>query len=101
MGSKIRALRIDAKDSQLELANKLGVSRSFLAMVERDNREFGAEHLAQIADIYNVDMNYLYGKQAEANSHRIVSEREFSIIKAYRNASPEVRAIIDGIVERQ
>ena len=51
-------------------------------------------------DNHDHDMNYLYGKQRELNSHRLVTDAEFQLILAYRKASPEARAIIDRIVER-
>lgn len=101
IGKRIQALRKGARDSQEVLAKMIGVSRSQLAMIEGGKRSASPEQLAQIADIYNVDMNYLYGLQANENSHRLVSEHEYSIIRAYRKASPEVQAIIDGIAKRK
>lgn len=100
LSDRIKKLRILNMDTQSDLAEKLGMSRSYVSMIESGKREPQREELEAIADIYNVDMNYLYGKQSELNTHRIVTDAEFQLILAYRKASPEARAIIDRIVER-
>lgn len=99
LSKRIRELRLLNRDTQADLAQKLGMSRSYISMLECGKREPQREELEAIADMYNVDMNYLFGKQSEMNSHRLVNEDEFQLILAYRRASPEVRAIIDRIVE--
>lgn len=57
----IRHLRGD-KYTQLELANELGVSKSTVAMWETDKRLPSKELYEQIADLFNVDIDYLYGR---------------------------------------
>lgn len=100
LSERIKELRMLNKDTQADLAKKLGMSRSYISMLECGKREPQREELEAIADIYNVDMNYLFGKQSELNSHQLVTEAEFQLVLAYRKASPEARAIIDRIVER-
>ena len=100
LSERIKELRMLNKDTQADLAKKLGMSRSYISMLECGKREPQREELEAIADIYNVDMNYLFGKQSELNSHRLVTEAEFQLVLAYRKAPPEARAIIDRIVER-
>ena len=50
------------KMSQAELADKLGVSKSTVGMYELGKREPDFETLEAIADLFNVDMNFLLGK---------------------------------------
>lgn len=100
LSKRIRELRLLNKDTQGDLAKKLGMSPSYVSMLERGEREPQWKEVEAIADIYNVDLNYLFGKQNELNTHRIVTDAEFQLILAYRKASPEARAIIDRIVER-
>lgn len=50
------------KKSQAELADKLGVSKSTVGMYELGKREPDFETLEAIADLFNVDMNFLLGK---------------------------------------
>jgi len=55
-------LRKEAKMSQQELADKLGVSRSTIGMYESGERAPTKEGMEAIADLFNVDMDYLYGR---------------------------------------
>lgn len=59
---RLRLLRQEARMSQHDLANRLGVSKSSINMYERGEREPGFETLEAIADYFNVDMDYLLGK---------------------------------------
>ena len=58
----LKYLRVREKMSQAELADKLGVSRSTVGMYELGKREPDFETLEAIADLFNVDMNFLLGK---------------------------------------
>lgn len=48
--------------TQQELADKLKIAKSTISMYENGNREPDFETLEFIADIFNVDMNFLLGK---------------------------------------
>lgn len=78
-GSRIKRLRTEHGHTQDELAKLVGVSRSTISMVERNERRPDDELLETIADIYNVDMDYLYGRQEVENLHRLVSETSISL----------------------
>lgn len=58
---RIRQLRKDRGISQARLAELLGVSRSAIGMYETGSREPSLDMCEAIADIFNVDMNYLTG----------------------------------------
>lgn len=61
--NRLKQLRTDKGLSQQALANTLGsVSKSSINMYERGEREPGLELLEDIADFFNVDMDYLLGK---------------------------------------
>lgn len=57
----IKGLRAGRQLTQDELATELGLSRSAISMYERGEREPDFETLEDIADFFNVDMNYLTG----------------------------------------
>ena len=57
----LKYLRVREKMSQAELA-ELGVSKSTVGMYELGKREPDFETLEAIADLFNVDMNFLLGK---------------------------------------
>lgn len=61
-------LRTKSKLTQQEMADKLNISRSSVGMYESGEREPSFELLEQIADYFNVDMNYLLGK-SELSEH--------------------------------
>lgn len=60
---RLRLLRKESGLSQQEFANLLGsVSKSSINMYERGEREPSLETLEDIADFFNVDLDYLLGK---------------------------------------
>ena len=61
-------LRTKSKLTQQEMADKLNISRSSVGMYESGEREPSFELLEQIADYFNVDMNYLLVK-SELSEH--------------------------------
>lgn len=60
---RLRLLRQQRDLSQQELANRLGVSNSTISMYERGERKPDLEMLNLIGDFFNVDTDYLLGKE--------------------------------------
>lgn len=65
----LKELREEHHLSQRQLAEALGVAFSTIAMYEKGQREPNYETLENIADYFNVDMNYLLGKSTIKNSY--------------------------------
>ncbi len=65
---RLRSLREGKGLTQQQLADALEISKSSVNMYERGEREPGFETLEAIAGVFNVDMNYLYGKSDVRNS---------------------------------
>lgn len=61
-GARLRELRQEANYSQSDLARLARTSKSSINMYERGEREPGFEMMETLADIFNVDMNYLMGQ---------------------------------------
>ena len=59
---RLKSLRQEKGWSQQRLADELKLSKSSVNMYERGEREPGFETMETIADLFNVDMNYLYGR---------------------------------------
>ena len=59
---RLKSLRREKGWSQQRLADELELSNSSVNMYERGEREPGFETMEAIADLFNVDMNYLYGR---------------------------------------
>lgn len=59
---RFKSLRAEQGWSQQRLADELGISKSSVNMYERGAREPSFETTEAIADLFNVDMDYLYGR---------------------------------------
>ena len=59
---RLKALRTEKGWSQQRLSDELEISKSSVNMYERGEREPSFETMEAIADIFNVDMDYLYGR---------------------------------------
>lgn len=70
-GSILKNLRLSRDITQGELAAKLGISRSAVGMYETGGREPDFEMMEAIADIFNVDMDYLMGRSKVERKHPI------------------------------
>lgn len=57
-----KQLRLSSGYTQIEMAQKLGISRSTIGMYETGAREPDFETLETIADFFNVDIDYLLGR---------------------------------------
>lgn len=67
---RLRELRLNFTPSmtQDELAAKLHISRSTIGMYESGRRVPKREHMEAIADLYNVDLDYLYCRSDKTNN---------------------------------
>ena len=57
LGGKVRALRRHESMSQQQLAEKLGISASYLNLIENNRRPLPAGVLIKLAQIFTVDLN--------------------------------------------
>lgn len=62
-GMRLRKLRRENGETQPELAKLLGLSRSAVSMYESGEREPKYELLTAIAAHYDVDLDYLLGRE--------------------------------------
>lgn len=77
-GNVLRALRKQHNMTQSELASALRVAESAVSMWELGRRRPDHEMMEAIADYFNVDMNYLFGKTNVPNAFQaqlIVKDR--------------------------
>lgn len=69
--SRIKQLRTDRGITQEQLASMLKVSRSTIGMYESGKREPDFETSEAIADIFNVDMDFLMGRSDVERKHPV------------------------------
>lgn len=89
----LKYLRNRDKLSQSELAEKLGVAKSTISMYEVGKREPDFETLEAIADLFNVDMNFLLGKDGSENDDHYYLNDESRQIAQEAFENPELRTL--------
>ncbi len=93
LGAKVRALRRREGLSQVQLAERLGVSASYLNLIESNRRPLPAALLIKLAQMFGVDL-HAFGDDDEA---RLVSDlmEAFSdaLFDAYRLTSADLREL--------
>ena len=68
IGGKIRLLRKEANLSQEELGEKLNISRQSISKWELDVSTPDLENLIELADVFNISVDLLVGREAEINA---------------------------------
>lgn len=108
---RLKFLRTDRDLTRLALSKLIGVSHSSINMYERGEREPNLETLEAIADYFNVDMDYLLGRQdiprivdlsnrlsVDTSSNLIsLTSHEHDVITSYRN-QPDTQPAVDRIL---
>src|SRR5215469_13387809 len=59
LGNKIRRLRQDQKLSQKDMSERLGISASYLNLIEHDERPVTVSLLLKLGQAFNVDLQEL------------------------------------------
>ena len=95
-GNRLIELRKRDGLTQHELAKRIGISRSAIGNYEKEIREPDFETLEKIADYFNVELGYLFGKNkndAEIydNYHPELTPNEISLLKTYDSLTPEAK----------
>lgn len=83
--------------SQLELAETLGLSKSAVSMYERGERRPSYEMLEALADYFNVEIDFLTGRDSSAASARL-SPRAFDLASSYEHLDEHGKSVVDAIV---
>ncbi len=64
-GSHIRRLRRELEMTQASMAEDLGISTSYLNLIERNHRPISAQLLLRLADVYDLDLKSLAGNDED------------------------------------
>ena len=71
VAGRLRTARELAGLSQAQVAHQLGVHRPTVTEIEAGRRRVAAEELAQLAELYEVDVNWLLGFVADGNDSMV------------------------------
>ncbi len=71
IGPRLRRLRRELGQTQAQMAEELGVSASYIALIERNQRPLTADMLLRLAETYRVDLADFAGDGGEQLSGRL------------------------------
>ena len=66
---RLKALRVENRFSQEELAKRLGISKAAVSFYERGQNKPRFDHLDTMADLFDVDISYLLGNTNARGSY--------------------------------
>lgn len=92
LGNRIKHLREQASLSQKRLAEALGISNVQLSRYETGDRKPDPDTIRQIADYFDVSVDYLLGRDTPSKSSPDLDDPELTILfRSLQSASPEIR----------
>lgn len=106
---RLRFLRLKKGFTQQEVANSLGIANSSYSLYEKGTRQPNLEMLEKIADFFNVDIDYLMGrdltqkieytekKKEEAPNHTEAYRKMISLFAGENFTPKETEEIKDYI----
>lgn len=63
INDSIKHCRTSRGFTQKEIAEKLGIPRTFISQIEQGNRQIPTERLIQLADIFDCSLDELVGRK--------------------------------------
>lgn len=100
--SQILTELMEAKEiSAYRIWKETGISQSIVGKWKSGEKEPSAEYLQKMADYFNVTTDYLLGneKKPAIGDDDELSEDEIDLIKRYRAASAELKAVYRRIAK--
>lgn len=93
ISQRLKELRARKGYSQAELADKLHVSKSTISMIESGARRPSYEMLELIGDFFNVDIDYLLGKESGSTYYL---DPEVAEMAQELHDRPEMKILFDA-----
>ena len=99
--------------NQEQMAQELHVSKATVGMWEIGDRKPGPDKYEEIADYFNVDMDYLYGRSSiprkivydsTGQAHSVINdevklnEKEVLLVESYRSSDEETKRMVDRLL---
>ncbi len=81
IGHVISKLRYEKGYSQIEMAEKLGVTKGAVGMWETDKRKPDYDALIKIADLFNVTTDYLLSHSVSESFKDIIREKDDTTLR--------------------
>ena len=99
-GTKVIELRKEQKISQTALAEQLGIHKNVLGRYERDEVKPSIEIARKIADILDVSLDYLTGKN-DVEIDKTTLQRVLEVSKFSEEDKEHVFSVIDAFIAKR
>src|SRR5579871_3532068 len=93
LGAKVRALRRRENLSQVQMAERLGISPSYLNLIESNRRPLPAALLIKLAQIFGVDLHAFGGDEDARVVHQLLEAFADPVFDAYGLNSADLREL--------
>src|SRR5215470_6828254 len=97
IGPRFRRIRRQLGLSQTQMADALGVSPSYINLIERNQRPVTAQILLKMAEAYDIDLRDLAGRDETASFEANPVERVRDLIEANRNHFPALETTAERL----
>lgn len=101
LGGRLKRLRRDLGVTQARMAEELGVSPSYLNLLERNQRPVTAQILLRLADAYDLDLRSLSADDpgGGAGLEEVLADKMFADLGVSRHEAAEVAELSPGLAE--
>lgn len=93
-GERLRRARAQAGLKQTELAQRLGISPSYLNQIEREQRPLTLSLLGRLAAALNVPQSYFADSEDARRESQLREDLADPLFRPFRNAPAELRAMV-------
>nr|WP_295107885.1 XRE family transcriptional regulator [uncultured Caulobacter sp.] len=101
LGGRLKRLRRDLGVTQARMAEELGVSASYLNLLERNQRPVTAQLLLRLADAYDLDLRSLSADDpgGGAGLEEVLADKMFADLGVSRHEAAEVAELSPSLAE--
>lgn len=94
IGPRLRRLRNDAKQTQADMAKALGISTSYVNMLEKNERSVSVPVLLRLFEAYGVDWRDIADEDDAAALGSLRTAFQDPLFEAHRPDLPQLRALL-------
>src|SRR5438067_6349078 len=93
LGPKVKALRRRDRLSQVQLAERLGISASYLNLIEHNRRPLSAPLLIKLAQLFQLDLQAFAGEEEQGLGSDLLEIFGDPMFDPYEMTAPDVREL--------
>jgi transcriptional regulator with XRE-family HTH domain len=94
-------IRLEKGVTLKQLGQKLNLAESTISLYESGKRQPGFETLIQIADYFNVSIDYLFGRELKISNSPVLTPDESALVDMFRGMDDDRREMMLNIAKMQ